>query len=129
MENALEVVAALIFRGGRFMICRRPVHKARGGLWEFAGGKLEPGETGEEAIVRECREEMGIGIRPLGVFMEEVYAYPDLTIHLTVYRAEITEGEPQCLEHSEIRFITADEADGYAFCPADQAVVRRLRGQ
>ena len=104
----MEVAAVLIMRKERFMVCRRPAGKARALLWEFAGGKLEPGET-------------------MGVFMEVVHAYPDVTIHMTVYRAAITQGEPQCLEHSEIRFITADEAENYAFCPADQAVVGRLK--
>lgn len=123
----MEVAAALIMRKERFMVCRRPAGKARALLWEFAGGKLEPGETGEQALVRECREELGIEVRPMGVFMEVVHAYPDVTIHMTVYRAAITQGEPQCLEHSEIRFITAAEAENYAFCPADQAVVSRLK--
>ena len=112
----MEVAAVLIMRKERFMVCRRPAGKARALLWEFAGGKLEPGETGEQALVRECREELGIEVRPMGVFMEVVHAYP-----------AITQGEPQCLEHSEIRFITADEAENYAFCPADQAVVGRLK--
>ena len=57
-----EVVAALIWQDGRFLICQRPRHKARGSLWEFVGGKVEPGESKEEALIRECREELGITV-------------------------------------------------------------------
>ncbi|MBR7161827.1 MAG: (deoxy)nucleoside triphosphate pyrophosphohydrolase, partial [Clostridia bacterium] len=94
-----EVVAALIWRGGQFMICQRPAHKARGLLWEFVGGKVEPGETKEEALVRECREELNILISVGDVFMDVVHEYPDLTVHLTLFHARISEGEPQKLEH------------------------------
>ena len=68
MPKAVEVVAALIWRGDRFLACQRPAHKARGLLWEFVGGKVEPGETKEEALVRECREELGVTVRVGEVF-------------------------------------------------------------
>lgn len=77
-----EVVAALIREGGKFMICRRPAHKARGLLWEFVGGKVEPGETKEQALVRECREELAVTVAVGSVFTEVTHVYPDLTIHL-----------------------------------------------
>ena len=122
-----EVVAALIRDTDRFLICQRPANKARGMLWEFVGGKVEPGETREEALIRECREELAITIRVGNIFMEVTHTYPDLTIHLTVFNAEITAGVPRKLEHNDLRWITADELDRYAFCPADQSIVEKLR--
>lgn len=122
-----EVVAALIWDGDRFMACQRPAHKARGLLWEFVGGKVEPGETKEEALVRECREELGVTIAVGDVFMEVEHVYPDLTVHLTLFHARITEGIPQKLEHNDIQWITTKEIDQFAFCPADEEILRKLK--
>lgn len=124
-----EVVAALIWDGGKFMICQRPAHKARGLLWEFAGGKVEPGETKEQALVRECREELAVTVAPADVFMDVVHRYPDLTVHLTLFNASIVEGVPQMLEHNDIRWIGVDEIPNYQFCPADKDILRRLMGK
>ena len=123
---ATEVVAALIWDGDRFLACQRPAHKARGLLWEFVGGKVEPGETREEALVRECREELAVTVAPEGVFMEVDHVYPDLTVHLTLFHARIAEGVPQRLEHNDIRWLRVDEIGDYAFCPADVEILRRL---
>ena len=125
--SATEVVAALIWDGGRFMVCQRPAHKARGLLWEFVGGKVEPGETKEQALVRECREELGITVAVGPVFMEVLHEYPDLIVHLTLFRASIAEGTPQKLEHNDIRWITPDEIGEYPFCPADEEILRAIR--
>ena len=125
--SATEVVAALIWDGGRFMVCQRPAHKARGLLWEFVGGKVEPGETKEQALVRECREELGITVAVGPVFMEVLHEYPDLNVHLTLFRASIAEGTPQKLEHNDIRWITPDEIGEYPFCPADEEILRAIR--
>lgn len=122
-----EVVAALIRDTDRVLICQRPARKARGMLWEFVGGKVEPGESPEEALIRECREELAITISVGDIFTEVTHTYPDLTIHLTVFNAEITAGVPRKLEHNDLRWITADELDRYAFCPADQPIVEKLR--
>lgn len=122
-----EVVAALIWNGGKFLICRRPPQKARGNLWEFVGGKVESGETGEQALIRECREELAIVLRVGEKFMDTVYKYPDLSIHLTLYNAVIAEGVPQKLEHTDMRWITPTEANAYEFCPADQVFLNSLR--
>ena len=92
-----EVVAALIWAGDRFLICQRPKNKARGLLWEFVGGKVEPGETREEALVRECREELDITVSVQNVFTEVTHVYPDITIHLTLFNAEIKTGTPRLL--------------------------------
>ena len=127
MPKAVEVVAALIWRGDRFLACQRPAHKARGLLWEFVGGKVEPGETKEEALVRECREELGVTVRVGEVFTELTHVYPDLTVHLTLFHAAIPEGEPQKLEHNDLRWITVGEMDDYPFCPADETILQKLR--
>lgn len=122
-----EVVAALIWKGNQFMICQRPAHKARGLLWEFVGGKVEPGETKEQALVRECREELAIAVQVGKVFMEVTHEYPDLTVHLTLFHASIQEGTPQLLEHNDIRWITVEEIDQYPFCPADEVILEKLK--
>lgn len=122
----VDVVAALIWQEDRFMICQRPAHKARGLLWEFVGGKVEPGETREEALIRECREELAVTVKPLDVYMELIHEYPDLTVRLILWNAVITQGQPQKLEHNDIRWIRVEEIPEYAFCPADQDILARL---
>ena len=126
-EKMTEVVAALIWEKNKFMICQRPAHKARGLLWEFVGGKVEPGETKEQALRRECREELDIAIDVGSVFMEVTHTYPDVTVHLTLFHASIREGVPRKLEHNDIRWITAEEIGAYEFCPADEAILQRLK--
>lgn len=121
-----EVVAALIWDGDRFMICQRPEEKARGLLWEFVGGKVEPGETKQQALIRECQEELAITISVGDVFMEVTHEYPDITVHLTLFHAAIAEGIPQKLEHNDIRWITRDEIPNFAFCPADVEILHSL---
>ena len=126
-KRTIEVVAALIWRGERFLACQRPPEKARGLLWEFAGGKVESGESGPEALLRECREELGVTLRVQDAFMDVTHAYPDLTVHLTLYNAEIAEGEPQKIEHHDLKWITVNEIDGLDFCPADQVFLAELK--
>ena len=128
MEKRItEVVAALIWDKDKFLICQRPAHKARGLLWEFVGGKVEPGETKEQALVRECQEELAVTLSVGEVFMEVDHQYPDLNVHLTLFNAAICEGVPQMLEHNDIRWITPEEIPQYDFCPADEVILRRLR--
>lgn len=122
-----QVVAALIRENGRFLICRRPAHKARGMLWEFVGGKVEAGETKEQALIRECKEELGIRIEVQSLFAELTHVYPDLTVHLSLFLARIAEGIPQLLEHSALRWISVSEIDAYEFCPADQEILLKLK--
>ena len=122
-----DVVAALIWEGDRFLACQRPAHKARGLLWEFVGGKVEPGESREDALIRECREELDITVAPRDVFMEVIHEYPDLTVRLTLFNAAIAEGTPKALEHHDIRWITVREIDGLEFCPADEEILKKLR--
>lgn len=122
-----DVVAALIWKDNRFMICQRPASKARGLLWEFVGGKVEPGETNEQALVRECREELDITLSVGDFFMDLVHIYPDLTVHLFLYHASIKEGIPKLLEHNDLRWITAEDIPRYAFCPADTEILEIIK--
>ena len=122
-----EVVAALIWNGERFLACQRPAHKARGLLWEFVGGKVEPGESPEAALIQECREELGVTLSVQDVFMDVVHEYPDLTVHLTLFNAVIAKGIPQMLEHNDIRWITPAEIPLYDFCPADEEILREIQ--
>lgn len=121
-----EVVAALIWDKDKFMICQRPVHKTRGLLWEFVGGKVEPGETKEQALIRECREELDVTLLVRDVFMDVVYEYSDLTVHLTLFNAVILEGVPQKLEHNDIKWILPSEISNYEFCPADIEILKKI---
>ena len=121
-----EVVAALIWQGDKFMICQRPAHKARGLLWEFVGGKVEPGETKEQALIRECQEELAVTLSVGDTFMDVIHEYPDLTVHLTLFNATIAEGEPVMLEHNDIRWITSSEIPNYDFCPADEEILAKI---
>ena len=123
----VNVVAALIWDQGKFMICQRPAHKARALLWEFVGGKVEPGETKEQALIRECREELAVTVSVGDVFMEVVHEYPDITVRLTLYHAAIAEGEPQKLEHNDIRWIYPGQIPAYDFCPADEEILKKIR--
>ena len=129
LKRTIRVVGAAIVDNGRVLVARRPFSdKAYKSLkWEFPGGKIEPGESGPEALVRECREELGADIRVLSAFMDVTHAYPELTVHLTLYESELASGEVHRLEHSDIRFITPQEIDEYDFCPADQAFCAEIK--
>ena len=122
-----DVVAALIWEGDQFLICQRPAHKARGLLWEFVGGKLEAGDSRQQALVRECREELAVEISVGDVFMEVLHEYPDLLVRLTLFHAAIVSGTPQMLEHNDIRWITVDQIPAFAFCPADVDILKKLQ--
>lgn len=126
-ERIIDVVAALIWDGERFMACQRPAHKTRGLLWEFVGGKVETGETKAEALVRECREELDVTVAVGDVFTELVHEYPDMTIRLTLFNASIAEGEPKLLEHNDIKWITPAEIDEQEFCPADEEILKKIK--
>ena len=122
----VEVVAALIWQDDKFMICQRSAHKARGFLWEFVGGKVESGETKEQALIRECKEELAIMLSVDDVFMDVIHEYPDITVHLTLFNATIAEGEPQKFEHNDIQWITPSEIPNYKFCPADEEILKKI---
>lgn len=125
----LEVVAALIWQGNAFLICQRPQGKHLELLWEFVGGKVEPGETKAQALVREVQEELGMTVSVTREFMQVTHAYADKTIHLTVFCATITQGQPQLLEHHAMRWIGVDEMEAYDFCPADDAILQQIKAE
>ena len=123
----IQVVAALIWRENQFLICQRPKDKKRALLWEFVGGKVEPHETKVQALVRECREELGVTVEVGDEFCTVSHVYPDVTVELTLFNAKIVEGEVQMLEHNDIRWITPAEIDDYEFCPADVEILRKIK--
>ena len=122
----VEVVAALIWDNDKFMICQRSENKSRALLWEFVGGKVEPGETRKQALIRECKEELDITLSVGDVFMDVVHNYPDINVHLTLFNATISEGVPKKLEHNDIKWITISEINNYEFCPADKEFLEKL---
>ena len=124
-----EVVAALIWDGDKFMICQRPATKARALLWEFVGGKVELGETKKQALIRECKEELNVLLSVGDVFMDVIHEYPDIIVHLTLFNAIISEGEPQKLEHNDIQWITPSEIQKYEFCPADEEILKKIKDE
>lgn len=127
MEKIVEVVAALIWYKDKFLICQRPINKARGLLWEFVGGKVEKGETKEQALIRECQEELAITFEPHGIFTEVTHEYPDISVHLTLFNCTISRGQPQLLEHNAMAWITPAEIPNYSFCPADVEIFKNTK--
>ena len=125
-QKITEVVAALIVKDHHFLICQRPAHMARGMLWEFVGGKVEPGETLPQALIRECLEELGIRVTPQEIYMQLVHTYPDITVRLPLFWAQ-TQDTPQRLEHNDLRWIGVDEIDHFSFCPADRDILAKLK--
>ncbi len=125
-----EVVAALIKRDDKFLICQRPKDKARALLWEFVGGKVEKGESHKDALKRECKEELDIDITVGNLFVRVVHEYPDITIVLSLFEAELDEGqEIKLLEHVDAKWITAEEIDRYEFCPADEDILAKIKSE
>lgn len=123
----VEVVAALIWDKDKFMICQRPPNKSSSMLWEFVGGKVEEGETKEQALIRECIEELGVIVSVGQIFTETVHQYPDITVHLTLFNAVISQGVPQKIEHNDIKWITINESGKYDFCPADIQILDKIK--
>ena len=129
MKNCVEVVAALIYDNDRFLICRRAANKTRPLLWEFVGGKVEQGETKELALIRECREELGITVSVGTAFADVVYEYSDIYIHLTLFRCCIVSGSPKLIEHEDMKWILPSEIEEYEFCPADNNILKIIKNQ
>ena len=125
-SKRIEVVAAIIEKDGKILICRRAENKTRALKWEFPGGKIEPGETPEQAVRRECREELDVGLCVKGEFMRVLHSYPDIEIQLTVFRTAIIGSDPRCIEHKEIRFVYPSELADFELCPADITVAEKI---
>ena len=124
--KTVEVVAAIIKCGEAVFATQRGYGDQAGG-WEFPGGKVEPGETGQQAIVREIREELGATIAVDGFLTTVDYDYP--TFHLTMhcFLCHVAEGQLQLLEHSAAKWLTPDQLDSVAWLPADVLVVQALK--
>ena len=125
-SKRIEVVAAIIEKDGKILICRRAENKTRALKWEFPGGKIEPGETPEQAVLRECREELDVDLCVKGEFMRVLHSYPDIEIQLTVFRTAIIGSDPRCIEHKEIRFVYPSELEDFELCPADITVAEKI---
>ena len=124
--SILEVTAAIIQKDGQVLVCQRPANKSCGLLWEFPGGKIEPGETGEECIIRECQEELGITITVDKELTQVQYEYPDRCVHLHFYICNIVSGVLELKEHHAVHWIAPREILNYTFCPADAKMLRSL---
>ena len=126
-QRPVDVVAALIWEKDKFLICQRPANKARGLLWEFVGGKVEADETQQQALMRECAEELAISVDVGKQFMQVVHEYPDILIRLTLYHCTIAQGQPQALEHNAMAWIHPSQVDNYEFCPADTDILAEIK--
>ena len=122
----VQVVTALIWENNKFMICQRPAHTGNGLLWEFVGGKVEAGETLQEALIRECKEELNVTVSVGDIFAEADHVYPDIAVHITFFNAKIVEGTPEKLEHNDIRWISPKEIPNYDFCAADVDMLKKI---
>lgn len=126
-EKILRVVAVVLVRDGRILACSRPSGKPHAGMWEFPGGKIEPGETPEDCAVREIREELAAEIVPLGAIHEMEHDYGDKFVRVSFYAAELRSGEPQSREGQEIRWLEPEELERTPFLPADRPFAERIR--
>ena len=125
-KRIIEVVGAIIRDGDRYLVGQRAANKAQGGLWEFMGGKIEPGETPEQALARECREELTLEIENEHIIDSVVHEYPEKTIRLTLIECMPKPGSvPKALEHQDIRWVTRAEMDTLDFAPADQDLIQK----
>ena len=122
----MPVVAGAVARDGRFLLCRRPMHKSRGGQWEFPGGKIEAGESPGEALERELSEELGVKIRAGKTLACVEHRYPELMIRLILLAAALEQGEPRLLEHTKFIWATPEEALTMDLCPADRTLAEKL---
>jgi mutator protein MutT len=124
-EGPMQVVAGVAQRGNRWLVCQRPLTKRHGGLWEFPGGKLEPGEDLPTALRRELHEELGVtDARPGALLHVDRPPSGRLVLH---FLAVDLNGEPQCLEHQALVWATLDELDALPLAPSDRNFVAALR--
>ncbi len=122
-----DVATAVIFQNGKILICQRPPHKGNALKWEFVGGKSEEGETLEETLIRECKEELDVTVSVGEKIMEIVHAYPDMTYLISIFNAEIVEGTPKLLEHVDMKWIYPKDIDTYDFCVADKEILEKIK--
>jgi 8-oxo-dGTP diphosphatase len=127
MADPTLVTAAIVRRGDAVLIARRRLADAFPLLWEFPGGKVEPGELPEDALVRECREEMGVRIRVRALFDAIYHRYEDLSILLFFYDCDLLSGEPRPIGCQEVRFAPVHDLPAFDFLPADKVLIERLQ--
>ena len=125
----VEVVAARIWNGEKFLICQRAPEKSQGMLWEFVGGKVESGETKPQALIRECQEELAVTLKVGKEVTEVTHIYPNISIHLTLFDCVIENGTPQMLEHHDMQWITPAQIEQYPFCPADAEMIEQIKNK
>lgn len=123
----IEVAAGLVVHEGRYLIAKRRADTHLGGLWEFPGGKREPGESLEDCLRRELREELGIDVTPPVHFRVIRHEYPGKTVELHFFRCAISRGEAAALDCEEVRWVMPDEMANYEFPPADRPLIEALQ--
>lgn len=122
-----QVAAAIIRKDGKILICRRSAGGSCANLWEFPGGKREKGETLRECLARECMEELGTAVEVGRLYEKARHTYPEATVELFFFLAEITGGTLQMHVHTDYRWIRREELSEYEFCPADKALTARIK--
>lgn len=127
MPVHIDVVGAVIVRAGKVLCARRAPGGSAGGLWEFPGGKIEPGETPREALVREIVEELGCRVAVGQQLETTTHAHAHGVITLTTFLCELVDGEPTPHEHAELRWLRPDALDELDWAPADVPAVARIR--
>lgn len=125
-KNRVEVSAALIFHRGKLLITQRHAKSHLGGLWEFPGGKREVGETYEQCLAREIREELGVEISVGNLFDEIAHDYPEKSVQLKFFLCKIISGEPQTLDCAAVRWIERQQLDDFEFPAADAQLLEKL---
>ena len=123
------VTAAVIFDGERVLLTRRPDNKRHPGLWEFPGGKVDPGESPEEALCREIREELDADIRVVGVFEVVYYRYDWGPVLILAYRCQLLTNTLRNIGVAEHRWVFPRDLAGFSILPADQPIISRLNRQ
>jgi len=126
--STIEVAAALVFRDGKLLIARRPPRAHLGGLWEFPGGKREPGESYEQCLRRELAEELGIEVQVHDLVEALTHEYPDRSVPLRFFRCRWLRHEPQTPAGQDLAWVTAADLFNYEFPAADARLLDRLRG-
>ena len=127
-RRIIDVVGAVIRDGDRILLAQRPEGKSQAGLWEFPGGKIEPGETPEEALIRECQEELAVQIESPREITSVVHRYPEKTVHLILMECQLAHGEaPVPQEHQQVVWVPRDGLAAMNLCPADRELLVELQ--